>query len=373
MKALPIDYGKLEQYFSSIYKAKVKILNVGELGAEEKPKEELKGFGYGVPYLIEFLVESEMKRVVLETMRPGSFGHEHFSDRAQILIWQHSAFNRLPRHVHAVDVGAFSSDGYLKSLGNFQEFFIITKFVEGQLYYQDLERIKAQRTLTKLDLDRCLSLSDYIAEVHSVKCKNGESLYVRRIRELVGHGECIMGLTDSYPSGLEYVDEDFMRDLEKRCIDWRWRIKKKAYRCVQVHGDFHPWNILFREGVDFTVLDRSRGEWGEPADDVTAMSINYLFYSLQTYGRLYGPFKDLFESFWMNYLDRTGDDEILTVVQPFYAWRGLVIASPIWYPNLPLGVRKKLFNFIWSVLETERFDLKQVDSYLSEDTYATEK
>jgi hypothetical protein len=49
--------------------------------------------------------------------------------------------------------------------------------------------------------------------------------------------------------------------------------------------------VLFREGVDFTVLDRSRGEWGEPADDVTAMTINYIFYSLQKYGELAGVFE----------------------------------------------------------------------------------
>jgi len=55
------------------------------------------------------------------------------------------------------------------------------------------------------------------------------------------------------------------------------RIGSWAHRLSQVHGDFHPWNVLFREGVDFTVLDRSRGERGEPADDVTAMTINYIF------------------------------------------------------------------------------------------------
>jgi aminoglycoside phosphotransferase family enzyme len=32
------------------------------------------------------------------------------------------------------------------------------------------------------------------------------------------------------------------------------------------------------------------------------------------------------------YLKKTGDSEILEVVQPFYAWRALVVASPIWYP-----------------------------------------
>jgi len=54
----------------------------------------------------------------------------------------------------------------------------------------------------------------------------------------------------------------------------------------------------------------------------------------------------------------------LEVVQPFYAWRGLVIASPIWYPNLPLELRTKLLNFIKGVLEAERFVLEDVNSYI---------
>ena len=120
---------------------------------------------------------------------------------------------------------------------------------------------------------------------------------------------------------------------------------------------------MFREGVDFTALDRSRGEWGEPADDTSAMSINYVFFSLQTYGKLTGPFEKLFDLFWESYLDKTGDEEMLTVIQPFYAWRGFVIASPLWYPNLALAVRTKLFNFIRNVLSAERFDLHRVNSY----------
>jgi len=364
MEKIFVDHKKLEKYIASIYKKDVKILRVSELGAEKKEKEELKGFGYGVPYLIEFLLENKTKKVVLETMRPGSFGHEHFSDRAQAILWQYSAFNKLPKHVRAVDAGAFTTDGGLKSVSDCKEFFIITELVEGKPYYMDLERIKMEKSLNKLDEERCVALSEYIAEVHATKNTEGESLYVRRIRELLGHGECIMGLTDSYPPNLEYVDEKFLKWVEKKCIDWRWKLKKKTYRCSQVHGDYHPWNILFREGVDFTVLDRSRGEWGEPADDVTALSINYLFYSLQTYGELTGPFKKLFEKFWETYLRKTGDEEILTTVQPFYAWRGLVIASPIWYPNLPLEIRKKIFNFIKNVLLEEELNIKNTNEYL---------
>jgi hypothetical protein len=52
------------------------------------------------------------------------------------------------------------------------------------------------------------------------------------------------------------------------------------------------------------------------------------------------------------------------VAPPFYAWRGLVIGSPVWYPRLPDGVRRTIFNFIVNVLATDRFDFADVNRYL---------
>lgn len=360
----------LEAYLSSVFGKDVDVVYVDELGKEKKQKRleeteegDLKGFGYGTPYLIILNVEGQMKKIVLETLRPsGGFGHDHYSDRAGILLWQHSAFNKLPNHVRSVDVGAFTKRRSLKSLGNCNEFFIVTEFVEGKLYHEDLDRLKMFNQLVPLDLERCRALSDYLVEIHKVKSDQAE-LYVRRVRDLVGHGECIMGLVDSYPTGLGYISDEDLMTLEKRCVEWRWKLKHFTRRLAQVHGDYHPWNILFHKDTDFTVLDRSRGEWGEPADDVSAMTINYLFYSLQTYGRIEKPFETLFNLFWKNYLDKTGDDEILSVIQPFFAWRGLVVASPIWYPNLPQQARAKLFSFIRNVLETDKLNLKNIDSY----------
>ncbi len=357
---LPRD--TLRHYLSTVYGAETKIFDVRRLTGENVA-EDLKGFGYGVPYVIEFSVKGEDRQVVLETMRPEGFGHDHFSDRAGILFWQHSAFNKLPKHVHSVDVGAFTAKGEaLKSLGDCSELFIVTELVNGKLYHLDLDRIKGTGKLDRQDEERCLALSDYLVEIHRTK-REAPWLYARRIRELVGHGECIMGLLDSYPQDLGFISESGLIELERECVVWRWRLKHKHNRLSQVHGDFHPWNILFREGADFTVLDRSRGEWGEPADDVTAITVNYLFYSLQKYGKLSGPFERLFKLFWQNYLDKTFDNEILEAVQPFYAWRGLVVASPIWYPHLRKDVRVKLFNFIKNVLHCEKFDLENVNSY----------
>lgn len=359
---LKLSNEQVREYLASLYGKNVRVNRCWRLGGEEISSSDLKGFGYGFPHVIEFTIGGKVKHVVLETMRSEGFGHDNFADRAQILLWQHSTFNKLPRHVRSVDVGAFSAKTEcLTSLGKCDEFFILTKFVDGTLYHLDLDRIKETGQLSKLDERRCLALSDYLVDIHKVK-RDAPWLYVRRARELVGHGECIMGLMDSYPPELKVASEAYLIDIEQASVVWRWRLKHKAHRLRQVHGDFHPWNVLFRKGTDFTVLDRSRGEWGEPADDVTAMTINYIFYSLQKYGELTGVFERLFELFWRNYLQKAKDREILEVVQPFYAWRGLVVASPVWYPKLKKSVRVKLLNFVRNVLENEKFDLENVNT-----------
>jgi aminoglycoside phosphotransferase (APT) family kinase protein len=154
-----------------------------------------------------------------------------------------------------------------------------------------------------------------------------------------------------------------LQEIERRCVLWRWKLRDSAHRLRQVHGDFHPWNILFRTGMDFQVLDRSRGEFGDPADDVACLTMNYVFFSLQRSGRLEGCFASLFERFWERYLGASGDREMLTVVAPFFAFRCLVMANPAWYPDLPETAREKLLGFALAVLDRDSFDPAQVNRY----------
>ncbi len=362
-----LGLGAVRDYLATLEKQPVKIICVEPFRKPKKgrPVARLKGFGFGTPYLVEYAVRGgEKKSVVLGTMRRGGFGHDFPCDRAHSLLLAHSTFNRLPRHVRSIDVGIFTKNGELKSVGGFSEFFILLDKVEGEGYYRDLERIRDTGVFAAMDSKRCIALSDYIARVHKVK-KNAPDLYVRRARDLVGHGECIMGLIDSYPEETDYLQEDELKEIEKKCVEWRWKLKRKS-RCLRrVHGDFHPFNVMFRKGTDFTVLDRSRGEWGEPADDIASMSINYILFSLQAHGALVGPFEQLYELFMKDYLDRTGDDGLLEVIQPFYAWRSLVVANPIWYPTLSSDNRRRFFNFIRATLESDRFDVRAVNSYLA--------
>jgi hypothetical protein len=353
----------IEGYLKSILGPSARILNLQVLG--KSGEDQLKGYGYGTPLMIDYEADGKTRRAVLHTVTAGPFGHEHASDRAQSLLWEHSSFNMLPRHIRSIDVGAFRRNGSPVSLGDAQEFFLLTEYAEGRGYFEDLLRMKDDARLTDSDIARADALCDYLAEIHSTR--GGEpGLYVRRIRELVGHSECIIGLIDSYPLQEGVVAATSLQDIERRCVDWRWRLKHRVHRLRQVHGDFHPWNILFGNGAEFSVLDRSRGEWGDPADDVSCLTMNYLFFSLQRSGRLDANFESLFLRFWDRYLAATGDYEMLGVVAPFFAFRGLVMAHPVWYPKLAKDVRQKVFNFIIAVLNSDRFDPRQANRYCEE-------
>jgi aminoglycoside phosphotransferase (APT) family kinase protein len=325
----------------------------------------IKQGGYGVPHRIRWKSPFGEKTLVLETVRPGPFGHEESPDRAAILLRAHRDYGRLEGHVAAVDVAAFRAGGAV-SLGDAGEFFLLTEFVEGEPYACDFDRIASAGALRALDRQRAQALVDYLVRIHREPAAQ-PGWYARRLRELVGSGECIAGIADSYPVPCGFIDADLLREVEELALRWRYRLKGLSTRLRSVHGDFHPWNILFREGSDFSVLDRSRGAWGDPADDVASLVANYLFFALRTAGGFSGPFAELFREFWQRYRAGSGDAHLEEVVAPHFAFRALVLANPLWYPAETEALRRLLFRFIFSVLEADRFEVDRIPEYLHRD------
>jgi hypothetical protein len=322
---------------------------------------DLKAHGYGRPVRITFTSQGRPHEAVLRTMAPDPFGHDRRSDRAGVLFLAHDSFNKIPRHVRALDAGTFDQDGVPVSAPE-GEPFLLTSYAEGSLYANDLVALATAERPEKRDLERARALAAYLAELHRAHFEPAH--YVRSIRDTIGHGEGILGLIDGYSRSDEIATPERLEAIEIEAIRWRWKLRGHEDRSCRTHGDFHPFNILFREGTDFSVLDASRGGAGDPADDVVALSVNYLFFALTARNKFDGALRELWWEFWSSYLEESGDLEITGFVAPFFAWRVLVLVSPVWYPSVQPALRERLLSFTERLLRGARFDPRSVDQLL---------
>jgi aminoglycoside phosphotransferase (APT) family kinase protein len=356
----------LEAYLKEFFGPSAKLIEFKRLGAGV----------HGTGFLLTIETEQGRRSYVLKDLSAEGLGHDYPSDRAAVFLLANETYGKLPRHIRAIDVLAMKEDGTMKSIGGGAEYYLLMEKAEGVNYFIDLTGFAKKDFLDERDIKKIEAMTTYLAEIHSVK-KDSKTLYRRKLRDTVGHGECLMGVFDSYPDGTLTYDE--MTEIVKKSVDWIARLKPKYKRLSQIHGDFHPGNIWFRaEGglhppsenplnteVDFILLDRSRGPWGDPADDVTALTINYIFFSIKHHDSVKGAYLEGLRLFFESYIKLTGDDEIYSVVAPFYAFRGAVVANPIFYPEVTPEQRKLIFKFVNNVLDTDRFEPGRVNDYLT--------
>ncbi|MBI5742026.1 MAG: phosphotransferase [Nitrospirae bacterium] len=332
----------------------------------------------GAGFLIEVQSPGGVREYVVKGLFPEGLEHDYPADRAGVFLLDLDEFKNLPKHVKALDVLAEMPDGSIKSIGGGREYYLLMERAEGRHYFHDLAAFSEKERLDDTDIAKIKAMTSYLAGLHSVK-KESRHLYWRKIRDTIGHGECLMGVFDTYPDGTILYEE--MAEIEKKCVDWRVKLKHKVKRLCRIHGDFHPGNIWFREEgkgaekhrtlnsklqtPDFILLDRSRGPWGEAADDITALTINYIFFSINHYGKVQGPYLEALQLFYNEYINETGDREVMEVVAPFYAFRGAVVADPVFYPEVTPENRKKIFNFMHGVLDDESFRIDRVNEYIN--------
>ncbi|MDX1631782.1 MAG: phosphotransferase, partial [Thermoanaerobaculia bacterium] len=274
----PIDPERLEEYLRSSRDPAANLESLEPLGGTD---QDVKAYGYGQPMLVRYTVGDRVREIVVRTAAPDPFGHDRRADRVGALVLDYDTFGTMPRHIEALDVGVLDAEGSLVSLPP-GEPFLITDYVEGRLYAVDLrEQAGADRPDSRA-LDRVRALARYLVELH--RDPRDPDGYTRDLRDTIGHGEGIFGLADSYPADDRVAPPSRLESLEVAAVRHRWKLASGKDRARRTHGDFHPFNLLFREGTDFTVLDCSRGGAGEPADDVTCLSINYPFFALLEHG-----------------------------------------------------------------------------------------
>ncbi|RPH74905.1 MAG: aminoglycoside phosphotransferase family protein, partial [Nitrospiraceae bacterium] len=66
----------LEQYLRARFGPGVALVSYEVIG-KASSKGSQKQYGYGTPVKLTFRVDGHVQSAVLETMKPGPFGHEH--------------------------------------------------------------------------------------------------------------------------------------------------------------------------------------------------------------------------------------------------------------------------------------------------------
>lgn len=299
-----------------------------------------KAIGYGEPARVVLRGEQGERSIVFHTEAANPFGHDRRSDRARDMLLAYDTFADIPRHVRALDVGALLTAGGSVSLRGADELYLVTEWAEGELYAHALRRVATSGRATDDDVNRVEQIVDYLVALHAEKMVV-PGAYRRSIRDLVGSGEGIYGLVDGYPEDVAGAPRERLEALEARAAGWRWRLRDAEPRLSKIHGDFHPFNVLLQaDGIG--TLDASRGCLGDPADDVTCLAINFVFFALEAPDAWDRGLGVLWRTFFQRYLAHSRDEEVLSVAPPFFAWRALVVANPRFYPAISPATRDRI-------------------------------
>lgn len=340
---------------------------------------EIKKLGkgcLGAGYALDFKTGGKKQRKILKGMYACHLNSDYPADRAQALILAHRDYGKIPEHIKSLDVWGATRSGKIISMGNAAEFFILMDEAEGEDYFNDLKNISESGKITARDEKRIKTLARFLVGLHRKKfpkidSEQAKSLYKRKIRDTIGCGASIMGILDMYPEKCAWIGgKEILRIVNGAAEYWaRDRFLEK--RLCQIHGDFHPGNIWFDKSGKFSVLDRARGEYGEAADDLAALSINFVFLSLVYFKKFAEPFKKLADIFFREYFKALSDRRMAEVSQPYFAFRAVIVANPSFYPDKFFGgkkeanfVRRKMIEFALNILNAKKVNFNKLGDYL---------
>ena len=253
------------------------------------------------------------RRFVFRTQASNEFGHDRRADRAEAALLAYDLFGRYPdARARARRRGASPPTGASSRCGGAGEFWLATGWAEGTLYAEDLRRIA--REGARPARPRALRGAGALP---------GPAARARRsTTRRPGGARCATSsATARGSSGWSTPTRPTCRRRRRPgSARSRSAASPRAGRSAAAPARLtaHPRRLpplqhrlraagAGRGGSAFTLLDASRGGRGDPADDVTALSVNYVFFALDHPGAWARGLGALWRRFWEVYLGARGD------------------------------------------------------------------
>lgn len=349
----------LVQHLSQLFAEPIRVVGIEPLGMAAPSTRSLSKLS-----LVQIETVDGPRKLVLRAMNPGPFGLEELEDRARQCLFCYNTYNRIPSHPKAIDVGLIRPCGDIVSMAGAKEFFLLEEFVDGYNYGTDFVRMRDEAKVGELEMQRAHDFAAYLAGLHGQERPNDSEYpndsmrYRRALRELVGGGEGLIGIIDSYSPDFVERHRDVLCRLEQRCLAAAQELRRRSCRLRLTHGDFHPWNILFQDDHAFTPIDKSRSDLNDPAIDVGSLLMNYVMLAIWHGDLPNSRAMLLARRFLRDYVELSSDREILEVLPPFTAMRAVAVASPDFYPEMPDHLRTTAFSLAAEVAHLGEFDLE---------------
>lgn len=326
------------------------------------PLDKQRGKLHGMTHTIEITFtenDGSSGTCYLKLPEHSLFGERLGSDAVKEITWRLEGYPTILGHSLCIGAGGVTAQGDPVPLSMlFPAYFSIEQALPGTIYADKLQNFSEHTSRTEALRD-VQSICAHMVRMHKPVERNGTALYRRMLREKLM--DPVFRLIDA--------DEHYWSqrpaarmEVEHLFLGWRQRLWNLGRRIRVVHNDFHPWNILIKSDGVALLGARSPGV-GEPANDLAALMVNYVWFSYLTSNKFEGLYRDAYLAFWNTYLEMTGDIECLAALPPFLANRLLLFLDSAFYPGTGDAVKARVERLLFGLLKEEIHPIDDVNEF----------
>ena len=235
-------------------------------------------------------------------------------------------------------------DATLYAVGEPDQLFFLERKMEGQLLAEFLQLVE--------------NLSDATAMINGVvkwlikKQNLSDERPHYYVRELFGGSFGILATIDYYPSDL--LNAEIAQRYVQYALQWRSYLLDRPM--VQIHGDFHPWNIFYNtESHEILTTGALHTPFGAAEDDWCCLGVNL---ALMAYEQALKSNQELSSTVqWkmLELLEKSAQKMETWASGFFCGWRLMILSNPRHYPYRSRELQKRLtMGALWCLADPKR-------------------